>query len=521
MRALALLAVVALALTSTAAARTVVGSARGDRIVGTRGADSLSGGAGNDVVLGGPGDDFLSGGPGRDVLDGGPGNDRISAEYDVRDRVTCGAGYDTVTADPADTVFSSCELVSRRISQDTLRTPGGQHESEVEPSTFTFGGTTVATFQVGRHFEGAADAIGFAVSSDDGRTWRSGLVPALTAANAPPGASERASDPSVTYDAVHRVWLLTTLGVSREATRLTVSRSQNGRSWNAPVIAAEAAPAGGSTDEEGIAFDKEWIVCDNQPASPFAGRCYLVYSDVAHGDVVAVRTSTDGGLTWSAQVQVSQTDGVGAIPVVQPSGRLVLVYLAQSRRIDAAASADGGTTFTTPVTVAPVSVHPETGLRFFPLPSADVDPSGRVWATWHDCRFSAGCTSNSAVVATSADGETWSAPSAATSGRDAVLPAIGIDAASGHAAIAYYVVRRTGVDFELVESRAGGSGWGPPRRLTTRAMAVTWLPRTSSGRMLADYVSVRWVSGRPLVVWALASPPVGSGLRQAIYATRG
>jgi hypothetical protein len=38
--------------------------------------------------------------------------------------------------------------------------------------------------------------------------------------------------------------------------------------------------------------------------------------------------------------------------------------------------------------------------------------------------------------------------------------------------------------------------------------------------MLADYVSLHWTSGRPLVVWALASPPVGSSLRQAIYATR-
>lgn len=521
MRALGLLAFVALALASTAAARTIVGSARGERIVGTPGADSLSGGAGNDVILGRRGNDFLSGGPGRDVLDGGPGDDRISAEYDTRDRVTCGPGFDTVTADPVDVVSPTCELVSRRISRDTLRAAGGQHESEVEPSSFTFGRTTVATFQVGRHFEGAADAIGYAVSSDDGRTWRNGLVPALTAANAPPGASERASDPSVAYDAVHRVWLITTLAVSRGDTRLTVSRSPNGSSWSAPVVAAEAAPAGGSTGEEDIAFDKEWIACDDHSSSPFAGRCYLVYSDVAHGDVVAVRTSADGGLTWSAQVQVSQTDGVGAFPVVQPSGRLVLVYLAQSRRIDSAVSADGGATFAAPVTVAPVSVHAENGLRFFPLPSADADSSGRVWATWQDCRFSAGCTSNSAVVATSSDGVTWSAPGAVTSGRDAVLPAVGIDPATGRAAVAYYVVRPNGIDFELEVSRPGGSGWRLPQRLTTRTMRVGWLPRTSSGRMLADYVSVRWASGRPLVVWALASPPVGSSLRQAIYATRG
>jgi hypothetical protein len=209
------------------------------------------------------------------------------------------------------------------------------------------------------------------------------------------------------------------------------------------------------------------------------------------------------------------------IPVVQPSGKLVLVYLAQSRRMDAAVSADGGVTFTAPVTVSTVTSHPERGLRFFPLPSADVDSSGRVWAAWHDCRFSPGCASNSIVVATSTDGVTWSAPGAATSGRDAVLPVIGIDPSSGRAAVAYYTVRPAGIDFELVVSRAGGTGWTPPRRLTARTMAVTWLPRTSSGRMLADYVSLHWANGRPLVVWTLASPPLGSRLHQAIYATRG
>ena len=494
MRAFALLALLGLLLTATASARSIVGTARNDRLVGTPGADSISGRA---------------------------GDDRISVEYDGRDRVSCGPGLDTVTADGADVVARDCELVDRRISRDLLRGPGGQHESEVEPDGFTFGHTTVAAFQVGRHFEGAADAIGFAVSRDDGRTWQDGVLPAITAASTPSGASDRASDPSVAYDAVHRVWLVTTLAVSRDDTRLTVSRSASGKTWSAPVVAAEAAPAGGSTDEEGIAFDKEWIVCDNGPSSPFAGHCYLAYSDVAHGDVIAVKTSTDGGLTWSAQVPVSQTDGVGVIPVVQPSGKLVLVYLAQSRRVDSALSADGGATFSAPATISTVTAHTETGLRFFPLPSADVDSSGRVWAAWHDCRFSPSCASNSVVVATSTDGVTWSAPGAVTSGRDAVLPAIGIDPSSGRAAIAYYTVRPAGIDFELVVSRAGGSGWSAPRRLTTRTMGVTWLPRTSSGRMLADYVSVHWASGRPLVVWALASPPRGSTLRQAIYATRG
>jgi hypothetical protein len=52
-------------------------------------------------------------------------------------------------------------------------------------------------------------------------------------------------------------------------------------------------------------------------------------------------------------------------------------------------------------------------------------------------------------------------------------------------------------------------------------MRPEWLPDTVSGRMLADYISVHYAGARPLVMWVLASEPVGSSLRQAVYATRG
>jgi hypothetical protein len=52
-------------------------------------------------------------------------------------------------------------------------------------------------------------------------------------------------------------------------------------------------------------------------------------------------------------------------------------------------------------------------------------------------------------------------------------------------------------------------------------MRREWMPDTVSGRMLADYISVHYAGVRPLVVWVLASEPVGAELRQAVYATRG
>jgi len=98
---------------------------------------------------------------------------------------------------------------------------------------------------------------------------------------------------------------------------------------------------------------------------------------------------------------------------------------------------------------------------------------------------------------------------------------VGIHPTTGRAAVAYHVLGPGGgIDVELVESRPGG-GWSAPRRLSARTMRPEWLPNTTSGRMLADYISVHYAGPRPLAVWVLASQPVGTSLRQAVYASRG
>lgn len=506
-----------LLLAGTAAAARIVGTSGNDLLAGTPRSDTIFGREGRDRLTGGAGADFLHGGPGKDLIDGGPGNDRIAVQYDgARDSVRCGPGADVVNADLPDTVGTDCELVGRRLSRDPYQDPESQHETEVEPDSLTVGRTTVATFQVGRRFSGAATNIGFAVSTDDGQTWRSGVLPGLTIASRPAGPNERASDPVVAYDAVNRVWLIATLALEGQTTRLTVSRSPDGATWSNPVDAAAATAAG-------ISFDKEWIACDNGSSSPFNGRCYLVYTDTLRGESLGVSFSIDGGLTWSAPVHVPVTDAVGAFPVIRANGDLVIPFLWAGQRIGSSLSTDGGATFSQPVVVSDITVRNVRDLRFFPLPSADVDPSGRVWVAWHDCGFSPGCEANSAAVATSADGgRTWTAPAAVTSGRNAMLPAIGIHPTTGRVAVAYHVVRSGGgIDVELVEIGPDRRRLAPPRRLSSQTMQPEWLPDTTSGRMLADYISVHYAGARPLVVWVLASEPVGSSLRQSVYATRG
>ena len=502
---------------AVAEARVVTGTPRNDRLVGTARADVLRGLAGNDRLTALAGTDFLQGGPGRDVHDAGAGDDRVAASYDdARDTVRCGPGLDVVNADLVDAVARDCELVGLRLASDPYTTADAKHETHAEPDSFTAGRTTVTAYQVGRRAEGAATNVGWATSTDDGRTWRTGLLPGLTIASRPPGTNARASDPVVAYDAAHSTWLISTLALEGSTTRLAFNRSTDGLTWGNAVTALEERVA------EGIAYDKNWAACDNTPSSRFYGRCYLVYTHSADRDMLAVSWSDDAGLTWSAPVDIGARAGVGVFPAIRPNGDLVVVYLWQisGLSISSSRSLDGGATWAGPVRIAEVDGRCRIpDFRAFSLPAAAVDSGGTYWATWHDCTTPGGGT-NAVYVATSADGAGWSQPRAVTRGRNAVLPAIGTNA-GGRVAIAYMRSVPAGIDVELVESPGSPAAWTAARRLSAQTMPLRWMPDTTSGRMLGDYISVHYAAGRPLVAWVLATPPVGGEFRQAVYATRG
>jgi hemolysin type calcium-binding protein len=516
-------------------AATITGTAHDDRLVGTPGADTIEGGAGNDTMLGLGGNDLLVGGTGRDRIFGGPGNDAISANGDgARDSISCGPGTDVVDADPADSVSSDCEVVSRQISTDTLSGGGGQHATEVEPDSFAHGTTVVAVFQVGRITDGGATGIGVATSVNAGRRWHSGLLPGMTSLSPEPGADPRASDPTIAYDAVHGVWLAAALGIGSDGFQMLVSRSPDGIAWSRPIVARQS-PSG--------SLDKEWIACDNWPSSPYRGRCYLSYLDVATA-VIATQTSTDGGATWGLPVTTSILPpanlGVnGAQPLPRPDGSLVVVYEVSGEaapslgdELMAATSTDGGATFGPSVDISRLRWAPIAGLRAPPLPSADVAADGRLFVSWEDCGLAPSCARDRIVLSTSTDGQTWTAPTAvgaATSGSDQFVPGLAADVdTSGGAqklAVAYYSIPGgcagspacAGIDVWLTRSADGGATWTRPQRLDAQPMRLTWLSN-AEGRFVGDYISTSFAAGRAVPVYSLAVQPWGGKLRQAIMA---
>src|SRR5262245_56723565 len=121
-----------------------------------------------------------------------------------------------------------------QLSEDTFTNASSQHMTEVEPSAFTWGSTIVTAFQVARIFGGGGADIGFATSTDGGAHWTNGYLPGITIFQGN-GTYQAASDASVAYDAMHGVWLISTLPIS-PSTAVAVSRSTDGITWSNPFF---------------------------------------------------------------------------------------------------------------------------------------------------------------------------------------------------------------------------------------------------------------------------------------------
>jgi len=433
------------------------------------------------------------------------------------------------TQPPTNPVGSNLTLVST----DPYTIAPGQHATEVEPHMLANGSTMVAAFQTGRISPGGATDIGWATSTDGGKTWSHGFLPGLTTGEGS-GPYDAASDPVVAYDAKHGVWMIASLPLSstQQVPAVVVSRSTDGMTWQSPVSVDPTAPSS----------DKNWIACDSWPSSPYYGNCYVEWDDPSSNDEILMSTSTDGGLTWGAPIPTpSLIDGIGGQPLVQPSGNVVVpieTFVGNSAgTMSAFVSSTGGGTWANPVTVSNIQFHADAGgIRSGPLPSAAVDGAGTVWVIWEDCRFRAGCSTNDMVYSTSADGVNWSAVTrvpidGVSSTVDHFIPGIGIDpttsGAAAHVGLHYYYYPQSSCDVStcqlfvgFISSANGGSTWSDPAQMAG-PMQLSWLPQSQNGLMVGDYIATVFTSSVPHGIFAVAQANSGSTFNEAMYTAQG
>jgi len=199
----------------------------------------------------------------------------------VRAAVACAAAV-LVTAAAA----SGGSVIATPISSDPYMNSSSQHRTQVEPDSFGYGTTVVATFQTGRFFDGGSSNIGWATTTNAGRTWTTGMLPDTTIFATPAGPWARISDPAVAYDPLHDVWMISTLAIDDSvsgAAILTSRSTDGGLTWGQPVTTSTSS---------GSFYDKNWITCDTWPASPHYGNCYTQWDDYSAGEKAAPDFST-------------------------------------------------------------------------------------------------------------------------------------------------------------------------------------------------------------------------------------
>jgi hypothetical protein len=182
-----------------------------------------------------------------------------------------------------------------RVSSDPIIKAGQEHATEAEPDTIAVGHSVLSSFMVG-NVPTCTDDIGWAFSSDGGKTWTHGLLPGLTPYSTPPGPEKSVADTTDSWDAKYKEWVVSALNCSG-AGGVTVSTSTNGTHWSNPISVFKGYI---SSADGGAVWSKPQVIAGpmklTQFGDPdqggahiggFAGD-YVGASAIPHGNAVAV-----------------------------------------------------------------------------------------------------------------------------------------------------------------------------------------------------------------------------------------
>ena len=299
------------------------------------------------------------------------------------------------------------------------------------------------------------------------------------------GIYDAGGDPAVAFDSQGHVYY-SGLGFDRTAPPNTVAVNKGtfdgsgNLTWGAPTfINATTAPS--------TLNDKPWIAVDSHSASPFRDRIYVSWTRFIFNpqngryvqSPISLVYSKDGGATFSSpqlivgNVLYSQ----GSHPTVAPDGTVYVFWTGATRKatldsIWVVKSTDGGVSWSKPVAVSQlVNIIPiaNTSFRNNSYPGAAVAPDGSVYVTWSSLmsdagglcptRTNNGCHATVLYSKSTDGGATWSAPAVAFPSYDsATQTAVGYPAANpdGSQLTAPTAARRIDTLFPAVSISSSG-----------------------------------------------------------------
>jgi len=359
-------------------------------------------------------------------------------------------------------------------------------------------------------------------SSDGGATWGGVDLPL------PPPISQNGfdfgSDPGVAWDLRGNVYysyivVFFSAGGSINGTEMAVARSADGgRSWT-PTFFSLGGP--------GQFNDKPMIAVDTNPSSPSANSIYVAWDTTVSGhggpssSGVQFSRSTDGGVTFSAPVVISDTGGgqrfgIGADPFVGPDGAVYVAWHDITNAILVRGSADGGTTFGPITTVAPTriafdaAIPPQNSRGALVYPACGADRSagafrGRLYCSWMD-NNSAGDTD--IFLSTSTDkGATWSAPLTVNDdggGSFQFNQWLAVDPVTGAVDVSWNDSRNdptnASTNVFFAQSANGGASVSPNVKVTSAPTNET-VAGANLGNQYGDYEGIDALGGTVRPIW--------------------
>jgi hypothetical protein len=338
--------------------------------------------------------------------------------------------------------------------------------------------------------------VAYGSSQDGGATWHSDRIQFDSLA-----PEQNTADPSITVDGLGNVYL----GF------LPYNQFDRADPDTNQVLVAKSIDGGVSYSEpvpvDSGAMDRPFITSD-----PSSNAVYVTWVELA-GSIRTIRfsKSTDQGINYSPPVAVSSaaSEGTGPIPVVGPSGDVLVVWGNQDDQVWFDRSLDGGSTWlATDVLVNGDIVKPRSpllgGFRNPAFPALAVDRTagpfaGRFYVIWPDQRFG----DPDVLLAFSDDqGDTWSAPvrvndDARSNDADQFFPWVVVDG-SGHVQVTFLDRRDdpegVNIALYLATSTNGGASFGPNIRVSDGAFPP-------SDFFFGDYTGTVTVGGHLFPFW--------------------
>jgi len=244
--------------------------------------------------------------------------------------------------------------------------------------------------------------------------------------------------------------------------------TDNGATWSTHSV----APNPGSL------ADKNHMMIDKTPGSPYEGRLYVTWTDFGgpNNNDVVIRYSTDNGVTWTSSFNLSSSlnagsHSQGANVQTAANGDVYVTFAIYDNfptgedAIGFAKSTDGGDTWTSSRIYGALTPNPNfnfgirgslkpTSIRVSSFPSMAVDrttagltpggASGNIYITWPQRGVTpAGSDPDIVMIKSTDGGTTWSAPvrvndDAVSNGKDQYFPWMTVDQATGQLLFVFY-----------------------------------------------------------------------------------